>query len=189
MSWTLRPDGNNNTALKDLQNTINKAHAQNIILFSSLSDERPGRSTDRYPTCFTEVIPIGAATADGERWKWNGPDEAKFIFPGDKVMLLEPDQSSGPEVSGSSVATALASGLAALVLYCVDVVAPTRRKDVQSQFGITKVFQAMCHDSHKYTQVWNFFKTFENSSQGWGMNEQEEKRKNIEKLVEMLLAE
>ena len=73
------------------------------------------------------VFKIGAATEEGKAWKWVGEEKnIDFIFPGHEVVherykgiLLQHCNL----LTGSSVATAIAAGLAALVLDCVQLAA------------------------------------------------------------------
>jgi hypothetical protein len=71
------------------------------------------------------LFKIGAATEDGTVWKWVGElSDVDFIFPGHNVVkerYTEAPLESCKTLTGSSVATAIAAGLAALVLYCVQL--------------------------------------------------------------------
>ena len=77
------------------------------------------------------LFKIGAAEASGTAFRWLGDQRAvDFIFPGHNVGTER--FSDGPEdksvkLTGSSPATALASGLAAVILYCVQVAAKSGR--------------------------------------------------------------
>jgi hypothetical protein len=76
---------------------------------------------------------IGAAGADGNVFQWTPEDGITFIFPGvDVVRELAasssfearsmrgiPNRMVDFHETGSSVATALAAGLAAMIIYCV----------------------------------------------------------------------
>jgi len=69
------------------------------------------------------MFKIGAAKADGTTWGWSGnSDMIDFILPGHNVSLKNDDkiyEEDDIPLTGSSVATALASGLAALIIHCV----------------------------------------------------------------------
>lgn len=66
---------------------------------------------------------IGAATEEGSKWKWvRDTNYVDLIFPGYKVVperYNEPFLQGCKFLTGSSVATAIAAGLAALILDCV----------------------------------------------------------------------
>lgn len=65
---------------------------------------------------------MGAAKANGSAWGWTGdPENVDFLLPGHEVSDRGDDgidEALKPH-TGSSVATALAAGLAALIIHCV----------------------------------------------------------------------
>jgi hypothetical protein len=132
MSWTIKlmdgdkPNPNNVEHLKRLENALKAAAQQNILLFSSAPDT--GSDTDvtkHYPFGRKDIsnkFKIGAAEADGTRYSWASAN-VDFILPGKNVRLrkediLKPEEDEELH-TGSSVATALAAGLAALIIHCV----------------------------------------------------------------------
>ncbi|KAL1847089.1 hypothetical protein Daus18300_014059 [Diaporthe australafricana] len=126
MSWAIDPPDKeaDKRAFKD---AITKARNQNILMFCSAIDQ--GNFEDpKYPHASNGdcIFKIGAATAMGTVPDYVSNEGLSFIFPGHDVVLRSPfedisDRRFGEFAShtGSSVATALASGLAALVLECV----------------------------------------------------------------------
>ncbi|KAL6900453.1 hypothetical protein GGI43DRAFT_383927 [Trichoderma evansii] len=86
----------------------------------SISSPYPGRYRDR---TIRKAIIIGAAKADGEAYDWMGsPADVDFILPGHKATLRVDDiieEKGDTPKPGSSVATALAVGLGALIIHCV----------------------------------------------------------------------
>ncbi|KAI1146331.1 hypothetical protein F4825DRAFT_441072 [Nemania diffusa] len=75
-------------------------------------DTLPGSSS--YP------FRIGAARASGEKLSWVAGSKSEYLLPGENIKPEEPDAWShhGSWPFGSSIATALASGLAGALLYC-----------------------------------------------------------------------
>lgn len=69
------------------------------------------------------IFKIGAAKADGATYGWTGDSRSvDFILPGHNVELCKNDRIAEEDDiprSGSSVATAFAAGLAALLVHCV----------------------------------------------------------------------
>ncbi|WQF82580.1 Putative peptidase S8/S53 domain-containing protein [Colletotrichum destructivum] len=116
ISWTFTKKGNANDSYeKKFEDLVKKAALEkNIIIFGSLPDQANVKTQAFAPVGLDEVIKIGAATIYGEGSRQNlyaGPD---FLLPGENLP-----SSTGGLVSGSSYATAYASGLAAIVLYCI----------------------------------------------------------------------
>lgn len=178
MSWTIDPPDDKEVE-RELHNAILDADKANILMFCSAADQG-ARQTDTYPSRATQrIFTIGAAGPSGETNTWVGnPDKVDFTFPGDRVELMDSTpNSTANKVSGSSVATALAAGFCALVLYCVQVrlshLAEPERAQVQREFSklkrheeMTKVFQTSIGTSpeskYKFITVWEVFGTAAN---------------------------
>ncbi|GAB1316999.1 hypothetical protein MFIFM68171_07209 [Madurella fahalii] len=173
MSWTIDPPEDEGVKA-ELEKAILDADKANILMFCSAADQG-AKQTDTYPSKATQrIFTIGAAGPSGETNAWVGnPDKVHFTFPGDRVEILD-GAVVGPakEVSGSSVATALAAGFAALVLYCVQVRlwhAPGPEKaQVRREFEalkrydqLTKAFRNSIGTSpeskYKFITVWEAF--------------------------------
>lgn len=130
MSWTIKKNDSDNSekGIERLKNVLSTCEAKGkSLLFCSAPDiGQPSAADDYYPFGCTEVakkFKIGAATADGSVYPWAGK-EIDYILPGENVVLRQEDQKYHRSVqncpkSGSSVATALATGLAALIIHCV----------------------------------------------------------------------
>ncbi|PNP43868.1 hypothetical protein TGAMA5MH_04151 [Trichoderma gamsii] len=173
MSWTIDPpEDEEERRLLDL--AIGAAANENILLFCSASD-KGAKSSETYPSKATKkIFTIGAATSSGMADPWVGNlGNINFTFPGTKVEMDGPrnDDSSSREVSGSSIATALAAGLAGLVLYCVQVrllVATDQEKHkARRDFQLLKQHDYMMkalkdigtteESNHKFIEVWEVF--------------------------------
>ena len=117
MSWTFKVKGiNNDNDERDFVNLIqNAVSAKKFILFGSLPDKGPTAEIRDYaPVGLEGVIKIGSATVFGRQAKENLYAHPDFLLPGEEL-----ETPAGKIVSGSSFSTAYASGLAALVLYCL----------------------------------------------------------------------
>ena len=132
MSWTILNDPKNpNDHLTRLETAIGKAHDKGALVFCSAPDVGALGALDLsryYPFGCTslsgKIFRIGAAKADGHMYSWAGdPRTVDFILPGHDIEYREDDKTSDMEENiprtGSSVATALAAGLAALIIHCV----------------------------------------------------------------------
>lgn len=119
MSWSFEKEAQKKNNPDDvLLFEAAMARANKKILFASLHDE--GAASDYknyYPMSYEGVIRIGSSTGFGKASEANSLDSIHFALPGEKVY----DSVHGKKVSGSSVATAIAAGLGALIIYCVDL--------------------------------------------------------------------
>ncbi|KAL6906988.1 hypothetical protein GGI43DRAFT_380509 [Trichoderma evansii] len=173
MSWTIDPpEDEEERRLLDL--AIGTAANENILLFCSASD-KGAKSSETYPSKATKkIFTIGAATSSGMADPWVGNlGNINFTFPGTKVEMdgLRTDDSSSREVSGSSIATALAAGLAGLVLYCVQVrlllSTDQEKQKARRDFQLLKQHDYMMkalkdigtteESNHKFIEVWEVF--------------------------------
>ncbi|KAI3584055.1 hypothetical protein IWW34DRAFT_865424 [Fusarium oxysporum f. sp. albedinis] len=173
MSWTIDPPKDDRER-QDLENAVVEAANANILMFCSARD-KGAHNTPTYPSKATgKIFTIGDANSSGASVDYVGEaSELSYTFPGDKVEV-----DSGPTrrtqsevVDGSSVATALAAGLAALILYCVQVriflakdsekqKAREAYKKLKQHEGTVKAFDAVettKESNHKFLKVWEVF--------------------------------
>lgn len=126
MSWTIPIPRQHSAASQRFEAAVRKACSRKVIMLGSSPDE--GQFTDNvYPTAVErkKMFRIGAAHDDGTAFSYAGKD-VDFIFPGVNVNVNTTTSVTGPsgilrEITGSSVATALAAGLAATIIYCFKV--------------------------------------------------------------------
>ncbi|PMD30165.1 hypothetical protein L207DRAFT_641753 [Hyaloscypha variabilis F] len=127
MSWTVPVPEENSKEMTLLTDALESAVKSQTLMFCS-SPDRGEFKTLHYPTAYNpeRFFRIGAAKDTGAAFDRAGPiDSLDFILPGvdvvrnhstprlcDKVKKIRSD-------TGSSVATALAAGLAATIIYCV----------------------------------------------------------------------
>lgn len=177
MSWTIEKTDSNTKGIQELEQAIELAAQEGILMFCAATDQ--GAYKDRsYPAASStkKLFKIGAAEASGTALKWLGDQRAvDFIFPGDNVVKerygeAPPDKYTS--LTGSSVATALASGLAAVILYCMQVGAqPARARQrgvTMDDFRMLKKHDRMRdafleigttdESEKKYIAVWERFK-------------------------------
>ncbi|KNA98331.1 hypothetical protein FOXG_02704 [Fusarium oxysporum f. sp. lycopersici 4287] len=170
MSWTIDPPKDDRER-QDLENAVVEAANANILMFCSARDKGV-HNAPTYPSNATgKIFTIGAANSSGASVDYVGnASELSYTFPGDKV---EVDSGRTPPeiVDGSSVATALAAGLAALILYCIQVriflakdyekqKAGEAYKKVKQHEGMVKAFDAIettKESNHKFLKVWEVF--------------------------------
>lgn len=120
MSWTVKETKENRESIGQLREAIKLALDAGILLFCAAADT--GAVTEvEYPWSYDQrrIFRIGAATADGRMWGPTGsPQNINFIVPGHRVVSRNPHREGAlpadfKEQTGSSIATALAAGLAA----------------------------------------------------------------------------
>ncbi|KAF5597985.1 intracellular serine protease [Fusarium pseudoanthophilum] len=173
MSWTIDPPKDDRER-QDLENAVVEAANANILMFCSARD-KGAHNAPTYPSkATTKIFTIGAANSSGASVDYVGnASELSYTFPGDKVEVDSgPSRKAPPEiVDGSSVATALAAGLAALILYCIQVrvfLAKDSEKQkaredyrkVKQHEWMVKAFDAIettKESNHKFLKVWEMF--------------------------------
>ena len=121
MSWSIHSSDVQATERRQLEESIKKAYDKEITMLCAASDH--GRNTesaavDDLPAAFLYPLKIGAARADGNAWANIGYDKIDYYFPGHNIVLDDYQPAKGQPQSGSSLATAVAAGLAALLQYC-----------------------------------------------------------------------
>lgn len=141
MSWSVQRNNNEGVsnesdltrlvaALKkasnDERDKKGKKKGKEILLFCSAADLGQSNLKNTHYPFNCEEIPkmfkIGAAKADGTKYSWTG-NQVDFILPGEEVRMREKDMAGLDQDTilrtGSSVATALAAGLAAMIIHSV----------------------------------------------------------------------
>lgn len=140
MSWTVNKP--NNDIKKQFDAVLSRAAEAGILMFCSSPDEGQ-YSGETYPAAYGQdaLFRIGAAQADGNPYSWVAVDKVDYIFPGVDVVRtksqnIELSSVETPE-TGSSISTALAAGLAALVLWFIriGVVYTSENQDNQRRDG------------------------------------------------------
>ncbi|PLB48737.1 subtilisin-like protein, partial [Aspergillus steynii IBT 23096] len=145
------------TAIKAIEWATNAG--VNIISMSwSISQTKEASSDTYMPAVFGDPVKIGAATPEGGKWSFTGSQKVDFYLPGvdipvtDKAGVVRFEQ-------GSSFATAIAAGLAALLQYCISVAVrdgsetPVFRTD-----DMKHAFHTLCSTHREIPEVGEFFK-------------------------------
>ncbi|KAI9040967.1 uncharacterized protein KD926_007508 [Aspergillus affinis] len=125
IGWTIEATSPDSTEIQ----IINAA----IATFSSKGIPNPGEAD--------HCIKIGCASSFGRSLSWTYEGQLDFLVPGDEAVVEYLRISSSTYISGSSVATAAASGLAGLLLCCsrlVDAEEPTFFRSGQRMRNVFK---------------------------------------------------
>ena len=120
MSWSLKRTPHNQHLLNELSNAVN-AVASKSILFAATGDGLES-SKGSYPACFDNVISVCSTNIVGTPSAYAEYSNSNFWVAGEalKVDLRRYfDLNGAASISGSSGSTALAAGLASLILTCV----------------------------------------------------------------------
>jgi hypothetical protein len=178
MSWTIEKSEKTDEikkALMDLDEALEDAAKKNILMFCAARDEgleRPKEVPFPAASRTKNIMIIGAAGPSGAISTWVNADAIHFLFPGIELRDARPDWMP-PEmvtVDGSSTATALASGLAALLLMIL-ANDTTKKWDPAATHGrhekINNILNGIRGDK-KYVQVWELFDEFTRDSRTEG---------------------
>lgn len=207
MSWTIESTPENADDIHELELAVEAAAKAGILMFCAANDQGVARD-DSYPAASSgtkHIFKIGAAEPQGTVWKWvRDPADVDFIFPGHNVVKERPNDAPLEKcrtLTGSSVATAIASGLAALILYCVQLAALNTQAQTQQPKGSGVVtmedFEAIKgHERmkdaflaigtsqaslNKYIEVWDIFESAVKTANGG------DQRKRIDVVTEIAL--
>lgn len=156
MSWTIPGDYPN------LDQAVMAAYNAGILMFGSASDQGANTPDNPYMAKLSNkgegsVICIGGAREDAYGDK-KAVAEAEFFFPGQTQGIPTPlpqmKSSFGSKI-GSSVATALASGLTALIMHLVDIskygedATANYRSKLQNPKNVRKIFLDLLPEPRK----------------------------------------
>ncbi|PNP61158.1 hypothetical protein FNYG_14115 [Fusarium nygamai] len=118
MSWTIPGED------ADLQNAVVAAHRAEILMFGAASDQGVSEEKPQFMAKMkNEVICIGGARESGHSDE-KSQSQAEYFFPGQASSIpnpLPPMKSNFGDQPASSVGTALASGLTAMMMLLVDM--------------------------------------------------------------------
>ena len=132
MSWTIEPP--RDTEAHELGYAISQAHDNDILLFGTTYNE------NTYPAdAYRCITCIGGANSYGDQIPESRKGNARFTFPSSDLGL---EFQEDADVVGSSISTALAAGLAALIIYCAEYTGLCESRGAL-RMEVTRMFQAM----------------------------------------------
>jgi hypothetical protein len=184
MSWTIESLPNERDTI-EFKKAIEDANAKGIIMLCAFSDQGNVASTNCFPGAWQAPMIIGAATSYGSACTWVNKESVNFLFPGDQIIIDRiPKDNAKPE-SGSSMATGLAAGLAAFLLYIAQLVDRRHFQELRQPDKMRAAFTGMCVDS-KYVTVEKKFPHGVAEDDRWHW-EGGDGRKELTKLVELIV--
>jgi hypothetical protein len=122
MSWTIKKiksgQGKNQEAINTLDLAIQDAARNDIIMVCAVEDQAHYGNDDIFPqkSDTRKLMVVGSANENGDRSQDVSENSFDYLFPGEisiPGMLGETDV-------GSSVAAAIAAGMAAMILWCAE---------------------------------------------------------------------
>lgn len=140
MSWSTQAAAGEAAHTRLLNEKIQEAARDGIIMYCSASDQSLyGALKTVYPAAADTagVRVVGAATERGHCSDLVNEDLVSYLFPGEEIDEI------GCEKKGSSAATALAAGFAALVLWCFEVARPQSRAGMGSPRAMHYLFEGL----------------------------------------------
>ncbi|KAF5642480.1 intracellular serine protease [Fusarium tjaetaba] len=125
MSWTLPIETGKDHMKEELHAVLKRAVENKLLMFCSAHDKGKFTELD-YPSgpWPHSFFRIGAAYSNGTVFQWTPEVGITYILPGvdvvqDQLKGAGEGSKTGKNLTGSSVATALGAGLAAMIIYCV----------------------------------------------------------------------
>ncbi len=125
MSWTIKPNVTKSGDEARLASEISKAEQAGVILFRASEDkgQQRNRTGEILPAESTLLRRIGSCNRNGNVSDFVKETEVHYLFPGEQLPAMRQHRekagnNTNSTDKGSSASTALASGLASLVLWC-----------------------------------------------------------------------
>jgi hypothetical protein len=165
MSWTIPKNEMTDSERDALEAAIRHAREKKILMFGAANDQGYNTTDPSYPATCPEVFCIGAAKLSGHVEE-GAAKESQFVLPGGSVRVggKSSRHATSPNAdselaSGSSFATALAAGLTALILYCVELAGRGENREGLRELSVmSTIFKQMTdRDQPKYVVVDNAF--------------------------------
>ncbi|KAI9639965.1 hypothetical protein NHQ30_011634 [Ciborinia camelliae] len=112
---------------KEIEHIIEKASSrqhnldarERPVLFFAAAGNNGTRKEVAFPASMSQVFAVNSATGDGNKSSFNPPQQINsinFSILGESVPAVTPDETEHEFMSGTSAATPIAAGLAALIL-------------------------------------------------------------------------
>ncbi|KAF3063842.1 Major intracellular serine protease [Daldinia childiae] len=185
MSWSVKKPDENTAEKNALDQALENAKDKGILLFCS-SGDRGDLETETYPGAYSggTIFRIGAATATG-KGREGTPELSRinYLLPGFEIPERKPKGVKADLYTGSSVSTALAAGLAALVRHCIRLgVIWTKTASVEERDRYRVKIDEKKLDSMRTPG--EAFKCMNYAFQQFGLNENNHKYIEVWKLLE-----
>jgi hypothetical protein len=143
----------------ELEKAVRAAAYAGIVMVASTADDGENKP-EVWPASYPGVLGVAACDEHGVRTHYSSPD-TQFYFQGERIVYESLQGSeTREEISGSSVSTAIAAGVAALYLSCcqlqgVEVAREKRATAVETIFHEMKGRDKK--EKTKYVRPWIVF--------------------------------
>lgn len=147
-----------------------------VVVIASTAGEGYRKGKEVYPANCENVMRIAAADWWGRETPESVAENAHYLFPGDHIVVRASFLGSDmvpQEVSGTSVATAIAAGVASLILSCHRIALSTQESEERWEYqrtnkrDIVKSFLNKMVREGKFVKPWEVFRE-KNDGKGWG---------------------
>lgn len=127
-----------------------------MALPSFASDQGNDSKYACYPGEWGHCIKIGGANIYGQKPTWVRQDLVDYIFPGRNIPFETSNGTSITYDSGSSIATAAASGLTSLLICCNRLIKGSEDNYFRKKVFMTKALDVLS-DKTSFPRVENYF--------------------------------
>ncbi|KAM6511355.1 hypothetical protein FALCPG4_016359 [Fusarium falciforme] len=159
----------------NLEMAVQETIAAGVVIIASTAGEAY-KQQEAYPANYPNVLKIAATDSRGKETAESLASQAHYMFPGDRILAPTTflgTTNKADEISGTSVATAIASGVASLVLAChrlclsnQDQREPWDKHSKLKRTIVERVFDTMVDNEGKFVKPWLFFN--EADQHNWG---------------------
>lgn len=159
-----------------LEDAISEAMKAGVVVIASTAGEGYRKGKEVYPANYESVMRIAAADWWGRETPESVLENADYILPGDHIVVKTGFLGSDmvpQEVSGTSVATAIAAGIASLILSCHRMALSTQDGESEWKYhkehkrAIVRVFFDKMVSEGKFVKPWEVFGG-RNGQKTWG---------------------
>ena len=155
-----------------LEEAVKSASNENIVFFCSTEDVGASRG-GVYPASWPEWTYSISETDTGGKEVQSTDRHARYYFPGVNIstegLSYKPSLTGQSGYSGSSIATAVASGTASLILSCRNLAKSDSTKSRKK--SVEMVFEAMKNVNDKYVDPGTFFREDQSGLGKWSQED------------------
>jgi hypothetical protein len=174
MPWAIRKTPDNTPDIEGLETAIDAASQRGILMFCAADDEGI-MSGQVYPAAVSSksIFRIDSRNDTEAAAATGSSHPVDFTFPGQDALRNLPNDTldNGETLTTSGVAAILATGLAALILYCVQLAAISGEEELARVRGVSmqdfyklkshaRMRDAFCSigmTEEKFLEVWKVF--------------------------------